>query len=110
MDDDAPTFHDGAAHGPRAHADDRQQITNGRPIPERRRQRDLPAPVAVVARIVWERDGPELVTTRARAWSGRDVLVDVRDVRHPTLGVWLDAADVTRVSGPGPARVPPASG
>jgi hypothetical protein len=32
----------------------------------------------------------------ADAWSGRDVLVAMRDVRWPTLGVWLAAQDVRR--------------
>lgn len=101
------TWHDGAAHGPGAHDDDRQTITNARPVPERRAQHDLRVPARVVARLVWERDGPELVHTQARAWAGRDVLVDVRDVRHPFLGVWVDAADVQRVQPDSPHATPP---
>lgn len=50
----------------------------------------------VTARIVWSRDGEELVETRVIDWVGRDVLVYMWDNRCSTRGVWLDASDVTR--------------
>ena len=50
----------------------------------------------MTARIVWSRDGEELVETRVIDWVGRDVLVYMWDNRCSTRGVWLDASDVTR--------------
>lgn len=82
--------------GPNAHADARQAIRNARPIPPASRQVAAAPPIDVIAWIVWERDGLELIETRAEAWAGRDVLVAVRDVRWPVLGVWLAAQDVRR--------------
>lgn len=50
-------------------------------------------------RLVWERDGLELLDTLARDWVGHDVLVDiVADERWGAGGVLLDAVDVTRRS------------
>lgn len=82
--------------GPTAHAALHQSIRNARPIPQASRQVAAPAPIDVTAWIVWERDGLELIDTRAEGWAGRDVLVAVRDVRWPVLGVWLAAQDVRR--------------
>lgn len=82
--------------GPNAHAALHQSIRNARPIPPASRQVAAPAPIDVTAWIVWERDGLELIDTRAEGWAGRDVLVAVRDVRWPVLGVWLAAQDVRR--------------
>lgn len=73
-----------------------QAIRNARPIPPIRHQVAAAPPIPVTAWVVWERDGLELVETTAEAWSGRDVLVALRDVRWPTLGVWLVAQDVRR--------------
>lgn len=73
-----------------------QLILNARPIPPRRLQSLGRSTIAVVVRIVWERDGEQLVSTVARDWVSRDVLVDVNDPRWPTRGVWLDAGDVRR--------------
>lgn len=56
-----------------------QEITNARPIPPARLQVPARAPVAVRARIVWERDGLELIDSTASYWTARDVLVDIRD-------------------------------
>ena len=51
----------------------------------------------MIVRLVWERDGLELLSTFARDWVGRDVLVDiVEDKRWDTGGAWVDAADVER--------------
>lgn len=71
-------------------------ILNARPIPERRLQQLGRTAIPVAVRLVWERDGEELVKTVARDWVGRDVLMDVDDRRWPTRGVWLDAGDVRR--------------
>lgn len=79
-----------------AHREDWQGILNARPIPPLRVQavaRDL---IPVAARIVWERDGVELVDTVATGWTSRLVLVLVTDRRTRTRGVWLDPADVRR--------------
>ena len=53
-------------------------------------------PIAVTAWVVWARDGLELIDATADAWSGRDVLVAMCDVRWTTLGVWLAAQDARR--------------
>lgn len=55
----------------------------------------MPA-IDVTAWIVWERDGLEVIDSRAEAWAGRDVLVAMRDKRWRLLGVWLAAQDVRR--------------
>lgn len=73
-----------------------QLILNARPIPDRRLQQLGRATIPVTVRLVWERDGEELVDTLARDWVGCDVLVDMDDHRWPTRGVWVDAADVMR--------------
>lgn len=71
-------------------------LLNARPIPPRHLQQLGRATIAVTVRLVWERDGEQMVQTVARDWVGRDVLVDIDDRRWPTRGVWLDAADVSR--------------
>lgn len=73
-----------------------QSIRNERPIPPRRAQVTAPAPVPVVARIVWARDGVEHHETVAWAWTTRAVLVELHDRRCQTIGVWLPRRDVTR--------------
>gem|GEM_PF-929759 len=73
-----------------------QRILNERPIPPRHLQNITRMPIPVTARMVWERDGVELVDTVAVDWVGRDVLVRVTGPRRQTSGVWLDAADVRR--------------
>lgn len=75
-----------------------QGITNVRPIPPMRLQRNLSSPVTVVVRINWEHDGPEVLTTRAVAWHKQDVLVELIDPRWPVKGAWLPASDVRRVA------------
>ena len=84
--------------GPSAdvHAHRHEGIRNARPIPPAERQVAAKPPIDVTAWIVWERDGLELLDTTAQAWAGRDVLVAVRDMRWPVLGVWLVAQDVRR--------------
>ena len=80
-----------------------QRILNGRGVPERSAQHDLPVPVPVRARVVWERDGEEtkaavvVATSRVRGhaplvlvhWSGTEP-------RSMTLGAWLVESDVER--------------
>jgi hypothetical protein len=79
-----------------ADADLWQAITNEVPIPPRHDHVDAPEPIPVTARIHWERDGEEQLDTQAVAWSGRAVLISIHDRRRQILGVWLDAADITR--------------
>lgn len=71
-----------------------QAILNSQPIPPRRQQRDCWLPA--LARIVWERDGPEVFDTNAFAWVPHGVLVELRDRRYLLRGVWLDPVDVRR--------------
>lgn len=79
-----------------AHAAERQGICSARPIPSSKRQVRASSPIAVTAWVAWQRDGLELIDAEAEAWAGRDVLVAIRDVRWPVLGVWLAAQDVRR--------------
>lgn len=78
------------------HASHQQGIRNARPIPPAGGQVAAKPPIDVTAWIVWDRDGLEPLDTTAQAWAARDVLVAVRDVRLPGLGVWLAAQDVRR--------------
>jgi hypothetical protein len=73
-----------------------QAIVNARPIPPRRAQKVAPWPIPIRARVVWERDGVELVDTVATGWTSRLALVEIVDHRWRLRGVWLDAADVRR--------------
>jgi len=82
--------------GADVHTSDHQRIRNARPIPPAALQVAAKPPIDVTAWIVWDRDGLELLDTTAQAWAGLDVLVAVRDVRWPVLGVWLVAPDVRR--------------
>ncbi len=52
-----------------------------------------PIPRPVTATIQWQ-TGPETITTRAIAWCGRVVLVELVDARSQVRGVWLDVEDV----------------
>ena len=89
-----PAFHDPSHGSWDAYRDQWQDISNALPIPPRRRQHDCRIPVT--ARLVWERDGLELVEAVAYAWFGRLVLVEVLDRRQHTHGVWLHVSDVRR--------------
>lgn len=71
-------------------------ILNASPIPPLRIQAIAGNLIPVTARIVWERDGVELVETAATGWTSRLVLVLMSDRRTRTRGVWLDPADVSR--------------
>lgn len=82
--------------GPEAYAELHQAILNELPVPPRHLQHDCL--VRVGARLVWERDGLELLDTTAYAWFGRKVLVEVLDHRRQTHGVWLHISDVRRRS------------
>ena len=53
-------------------------------------------PIEVQVRIVWSRDGEDLVDGVASRWDRRHVYVAVRDRRLATLGVWVAPADVHR--------------
>jgi len=74
-----------------------QEIRNERPIPERNRQRRLVPEVRVAARVVWGRDGEETIDTLALYFAGRDVLIEMVDLRWRLRGVWLRAEDVRRI-------------
>lgn len=74
-----------------------QAILNAAPIPARRAQRDLPSPVPIDARVIWERDGLEVIRTLAHGWAGHLAYVELRDPRAHIRWVWLPAEDVTRV-------------
>ncbi|AEI11799.1 hypothetical protein [Cellulomonas gilvus] len=87
-----------AADGPWAGADRWQALLNEREIPPSSRQRRLTAPIPVRARLVWERDGEEIIETMATHWAGRAVLVRTSDRRRRFHGVWLDSTDVQRLS------------
>jgi len=91
-----PTFRDPAGHSWDSSRDAWQDVLNALPIPPERDQRHM-TQVRVRARVVWERDGVELVDGRAEYWAGRAVLVHWRDLRLRNLGVWLDVGDVERV-------------
>lgn len=73
-----------------------QSIVNALEVPPRRAQVAPPDPVPCVARIVWERDGEELVETHATAWTTRAVLVRITSPRWRIAAVWIPARDVRR--------------
>lgn len=73
-----------------------QDVLNAHPVPERNTQTTAPNPVAVRARIVWAREGEELIATLAVAWTSQLVLVELADARCAVRGVWLEPADVQR--------------
>ncbi|GMA26223.1 hypothetical protein GCM10025864_39820 [Luteimicrobium album] len=93
----APTFHDPAGHSWDSGRDSWQQILNAVDIPPFHEQRHM-TPVAVRARVVWERDGQETIEGRVGYWAGRAVLVHWRDPRLRVQGAWFDVGDVARVS------------
>lgn len=80
-----------------------QRILNAHPVPDIADQHELPRPVPVRARVVWERDGEEtkdalvVCTSRVR---GQVPLVLVHWVgaepRSQILGAWLAEDDVER--------------
>ncbi|MFF2621262.1 hypothetical protein [Oerskovia jenensis] len=73
-----------------------QRVLNECPIPALRVQKVAPDFIPVTARVVWERDGLELIETVATGWTSRLVLVELTDRRSRTRGVWLDPVDVRR--------------
>ncbi|WP_284250353.1 hypothetical protein [Litorihabitans aurantiacus] len=76
---------------------ERQELRNARPVPRFFTPCRYPAgPIPVVVRLVWERDGVEVVRGRATAWTRQLVLVEVVDARLMVNGVWLALADVRR--------------
>jgi hypothetical protein len=76
-----------------------QELVNSVPIPPVRAQTKAPDPVACLVRLVWERDGPELVQTVAIGWTARAVLVRMQDPRWRLGGAWVPAGDVHRPTG-----------
>lgn len=94
MSTTGPAFHDSTHSSWDSYRDQWQDIANELPIPPRRLQHDCWVPVT--ARLVWERDGLELLDTVAYAWFGRKVLVEMLDHRRYIHGVWLHISDVRR--------------
>lgn len=81
-----------------------QRILNAHPVPDRSTQHDLPVPVPVRARVVWECDGEETKLGRVVATSrvrGHVPLVLVHwtgiEPRSMILGAWLAEDDVEQV-------------
>lgn len=74
-----------------------QTPTNAVAVPPRRAQRDLEPPIDVLVRVVWPRDGVEMITARAVAYTTNLVLCHWSEPRLQILGAWFDAGDVTRV-------------
>lgn len=98
-----PSFHDPSLDSWDAHRGVWQAVTNALPIPAAKEQRRM-VQVRVRARVVWERDGTELVEGTSERWAGRAVLVHWNDHRLRTLGCWLDVADVTKLGPTHPVR------
>lgn len=78
-----------------------QRILYAAPVPDRRRQIDMPHLVPVRVPIVWELDGEETLPAHAIAWTRRPDLVlvhlDGHEPRSQTLGAWVSASDVKRL-------------
>lgn len=74
-----------------------QGVLNERPVPPRAAQQDLPTSVPVLARVLWQVDGEELVRTFVDAWAGGDVHIALPDPRRRIAWAWLAAKDVLRV-------------
>ena len=79
-----------------AHRGDWQAVLNARDVPPLRSQTIPADPIAARVRIVWERDGVELVDTVVTGWTSHLVLVLMTDHRARIRGVWLDPRDVRR--------------
>lgn len=77
-----------------------QMVVNARKVPARRRQTRAHVPIPVRARIVWERDGEQVIDTRVTAWTYDLVLVEVLDPRSKVRGAWLIPKDVRRITPP----------
>lgn len=73
-----------------------QAILNERPIPPFHLQHLDRQHIPVTIRVVWERDGQQLIDTLAWDWVDRDVRVDILDRRWQVTAVWIDAGDVRR--------------
>lgn len=82
-------------HWPHRWDERKQDVLNARPVPARFYDARW-QPIPVTARIVWERDGPQTIDTRAEGWTSALVLVLVGDPRARHVGYWLDLADVQR--------------
>ncbi len=78
-----------------------QAIVNSVAIPSRHLQRDLAPKVPVRARLVWERDGQQMIETTCGIWapteSGPVVHVWLRgDRRAQVKWCWLRVGDTVR--------------
>lgn len=74
-----------------------QPLANEHAVPASFTSAGHPYP-RVRVRLIWERDGEDVIETEAWAWTRDLVLVYVRDRRRQTNGAWLSAADVERIS------------
>lgn len=72
-----------------------QRVLNESWPPNPRDIKNRPA-IAVTVRIVFERDGEQLLEAQAVRWTGRHVYCEVHDARLQATGAWVDAADVVR--------------
>lgn len=79
-----------------AHRDSWQPIINAHEVPDRRLQQELATPIPVRVRLIWQRDGTELLDTIAVGWAGQLVHVQVRDVRVRIRFAWVHAEHVAR--------------
>ena len=80
--------------GPPAWDEGLQEVINGFDVPRRFTRPKVG--IDVVARVVWERDGEELVETSAVGWTRDLVLVQLQDRRSQFRGVWVRPRDVRR--------------
>lgn len=71
-----------------------QRILNAGAVPERCTRCE---PIPVRVRLRWSDDGIQHLDTHATAWTTPLVLIQVDDPRSVTRGVWVPAADVTRL-------------
>lgn len=72
-----------------------QRILNARAVPERFTRCE---PIPVRVRVRWADDGVQHLDTTATAWTTPLVLIQVDDPRSVTRGIWVPAADVTRLN------------
>lgn len=91
-----------------ANSDQHQQIRNGVAVPPAAAQHRAARVWHIEARVVWSRDGQEVIAATSDTWTQHAVLVNLEDRRWPLLGVWLPVADVRRAPAPGPAAETPA--
>lgn len=58
--------------------------------------KNVPEPIPVTVRLVFDTDGEQQLAGRAVRWWQRHVYVELDDHRIRSTGVWVDAGDVKR--------------